>query len=199
MVSSVGLKGSHAPGATPLNDEDLEGLLPEHITTQAQLNEWEENNIVKATVWRRGRVTEDPLDESFFYELHRRMFDDTWAWAGKTRLRELNLGVDPAQIRPQIRNTLLNTREQLIHAPQHIDQIAARLHHQVVKTHAFRNGNGRHARIVADAVLVFCKSPAFSWGHHSLTKPGATRTMYIDALRKADCGDPIALYTFVRS
>ena len=36
------------PGATPLNPDESAGLIPRHITTQSQLNEWEQNNILDA-------------------------------------------------------------------------------------------------------------------------------------------------------
>ena len=35
-------------GATPIDPSEIEGLIPIHITTQEQLNEWEQANILKA-------------------------------------------------------------------------------------------------------------------------------------------------------
>ena len=45
------MKFEYAPDATPLNPDESEGLIPLHITTQGQLNEWEAAGILKG---RRG-------------------------------------------------------------------------------------------------------------------------------------------------
>jgi len=45
----------YLPGATPLNPDESAGLIPRHITTQSQLNEWEQNNILDAEQWMIGR------------------------------------------------------------------------------------------------------------------------------------------------
>jgi hypothetical protein len=47
----VELGDAHAPGATPLDPNEVDGLLPSHITTQEQLNEWEQANIGSAVTW----------------------------------------------------------------------------------------------------------------------------------------------------
>jgi fido (protein-threonine AMPylation protein) len=66
--------------------------------------------------------------------------------------------------------------------------------------HPFSNGNGRHARLIADLILekIFNKEP-FSWGKVNLAKTGDVRAMYIKALKKADNYDYEALLNFVRS
>ncbi|WP_341758938.1 MULTISPECIES: hypothetical protein [unclassified Candidatus Tisiphia] len=33
-------------GATPLNNDEIYNLIPKHLTTQNELNEWEQYNIV---------------------------------------------------------------------------------------------------------------------------------------------------------
>ena len=35
----------YPPGATPLDGDELASLIPDHLTTQAELNEWEQLNI----------------------------------------------------------------------------------------------------------------------------------------------------------
>ena len=202
----MGLIGAHAQGATPLNADDVDGLIPDHITTQKQLNEWEEENILKAKAWlRSSRAKQDPLDEAFIFELHRRMFDETWKWAGTTRTRETNIGVDPSEIRVKVREALADVREQLKRKPGDIDQIAALLHHRLVKIHPFRNGNGRHGRLIVDLLLAANGRPEFTWGmaalkgNASLASAGPVRDTYIRALRAADGHDYAPLFEFVRS
>ena len=72
-----------AEGATPLDPGDLRGLIPEHVTTQNQLNEWEHANILQAEKWAYTRKHRDVLSISFIRLLHEKMFDKTWHWAGE--------------------------------------------------------------------------------------------------------------------
>ena len=37
----------YAPGATPLDPDEAAGLVPTHITTQGDLNAWEQVNIAQ--------------------------------------------------------------------------------------------------------------------------------------------------------
>lgn len=79
------------------------------------------------------------------------------------------------------------------------DEIAARFHHRLVQIHPFPNGNGRHARMATDLLLVAMRRPRFSWGRANLVDPGETRQRYVDALRAADNHDVRPLLEFVRS
>ena len=82
--------GPDAPGATPLTPEDVEGLLPTWVTTRADLNLVEQTNIESAVRWafvgrRPVSRVEDLLTSQFSDRVHKRMFDEVWAWAGKRR------------------------------------------------------------------------------------------------------------------
>jgi hypothetical protein len=37
----------YPPGATPLDPDEAAGLIPKHISTQADLNAWEQLNITQ--------------------------------------------------------------------------------------------------------------------------------------------------------
>jgi len=74
-----------------------------------------------------------------------------------------------------------------------------RLHHRLVAIHLFPNGNGRHARMVADAMAARAGKPRFSWGSHDLAEMGTVRKRYITALQQADHGDISPLLGFARS
>jgi fido (protein-threonine AMPylation protein) len=67
--------------------------------------------------------------------------------------------------------------------------IAARYHHRMVSTHPFPNGNGRHARFMADLLLKELTGKIFTWGQNSLDSGWKARTAYIKALQAADGGD----------
>jgi fido (protein-threonine AMPylation protein) len=68
----------YAPGATPLDPDEAAGLVPTHITTQGDLNAWEQVNIAQGDRWAARQKKRDLLDEGFIRELHRKMFDKTW-------------------------------------------------------------------------------------------------------------------------
>ena len=50
--------------ATPLTAEERQDLIPSHITLRSELNELEQQNILKANVWGLGRKR-NPVDEGF--------------------------------------------------------------------------------------------------------------------------------------
>jgi Fic-DOC domain mobile mystery protein B len=79
------------------------------------------------------------------------------------------------------------------------DEIAARLHHRLTQIHAFPNGNGRHARLMADLLIERLGGKVFSWGGGSLTDVGTLRAKYVAALKAADGHDIEPLLAFVRS
>ncbi len=91
----------YAPGATPLDPDEAAGLIPDHLATMGQLNEWEAQNILQAELWLRGRRNRKLLSIAFVKQLHKRMFAETWKWAGQFRSTEKNLGIDPAHISPR--------------------------------------------------------------------------------------------------
>lgn len=185
-------------GATPIDPDEAEGLIPEHVTTRGELDELEEANIQEGLEWALRRSRE-VLSEEFVYELHRRMFDSVWAWAGKVRLTDKNIGVDKHTVRMEVRKLIEDARcwrEKLVYEP---DELAVRFHHRLVSIHPFPNGNGRHARLMADLLVRQLGADAFSWGGASLTNTSDLRTAYIGALRKADEGNVGPLLEFARS
>jgi len=199
VVEALGL-GAHAPGATPPDPDEASALVPTHITTQGELNEWEQQNILEAGAWlRRAARRHEVLSEKFARELHKRMFRRTWKWAGTFRRSDKNIGVDWRQIEVQLHDLLGDVKYQIEHATYPLDEIAARFHHRLVSIHPFPNGNGRHARMMADTLLTKQGAVPFTWGRADLMAEGAARQAYLNALRAADAGDFAPLLAFVRS
>lgn len=187
--------------ATPLDPALRGDLLQTWITSRADLNEAEEENIVKGAAWarsRRGKAA-DILTEDFVRTLHKRMFGEVWKWAGKYRQRELNIGVDPHLIAVQSPAMLDDARYWVEHNTYPPDEIAARLHHRLTQIHGFPNGNGRTARMMADLLIERLDGKAFSWGGGSLADVGTLRNQYVAALKAADDHDIGPLLTFMRS
>ena len=191
----------YAPGATPLDPDEAAGLVPAHITTQADLNAWEQANILQAVRWVARQKKRDLLTEGFVRDLHRRMFDQTWKWAGTFRQSNKNIGVDWTQVAMKLRNLLDNTRFQIDHKVFEPDELVVRFHHQLVWVHAFPNGNGRHARLMADVLAQQLCRPRMTWGGADveLVSMGTVRDRYLKTLREADQGQWSGLIAFARS
>jgi Fic-DOC domain mobile mystery protein B len=188
-------------GNTPLSPDEQADLIP-NLASRAELNEWERQNIIEAYGWAldaKNVARLDPLTESYLRELHRRMFDQTWKWAGRYRLSEKNIGVPVYQIQEAVGALLGNARYWLDNRTFVPDEIAIRFHHRLVFIHLFANGNGRHARLAADVLLVRQGRPDFTWGSAELAQAGNFRTSYIEALRAADKNDLGPLLVFARS
>jgi Fic-DOC domain mobile mystery protein B len=189
------------PGSTPLDPDEAEGLLPAHITTQGELNAWEQLNIAHADTWamsRRRRRATTVLTSDFAVELHRRMFDQTWTWAGMYRRTGKNIGVPASEVRIALRERLVDAAFWLAEQVYELDEIAARLHYQLVLVHPWPNGNGRWSRLMADTLLHGERQPRFSWGGGDLVCATSARADYLAALRAADQGDFAPLLGFVR-
>lgn len=130
------------------------------------------------------------------------MFDSVWKWAGKYRQTERNIGCDPKEIVQRIPQLLANTRYCLDHKTFPLDEALLRFHHQLTIIHPFANGNGRHARMLADIVAVKRGQTEFTWGAgKDLVAEGDARSQYLAALRAldADENDVKLLLDFARS
>jgi Fic-DOC domain mobile mystery protein B len=193
----LALKLDYPPGATPLDPDEIQGLLPDHITLQNQLNEFEEANIGQAREWAYTRRRGDPLDREFICTVHRRMFDATWHWAGDFRRSDKNIGCTWTEVPVRLYQLTGDVRAQLEYNAYPPAEIAARYHHRLVSIHPFPNGNGRHARFMADLLLKDLPGNVFSWGQDTLGGAGAARTAYIQALQAGDGDNYTPLLTFL--
>ncbi|MCM8614224.1 mobile mystery protein B [Accumulibacter sp.] len=194
----VSINLDYPPGATPLDGDELTSMIPGHITTQGELNEWEQLNIVQGEQWAR-KQRKDILTESFVRQLHQQIFGETWKWAGEFRKSDKNIGVDWLKIGVELKKLLDDTHYQVEHGSFPADEIAIRFHHRLVAIHPFPNGNGRHARLMADLLIERLGKPRFTWGSQSLVDASATRQAYIAALQAADRRDIAPLLAFARS
>ena len=197
----MGLILTYQEGQTPLEPEQINGLKIKIISTQQQLNEFEQTNINEALQWLNSkRKIKDVLSEEFMIQLHKRMLGMVWKWAGQLRRTETNIGIDWTRISMELRLLIDDANfwvEQQTYIPE---EIAIRFKHRLVSIHCFPNGNGRHSRIMADliALHVFGLNK-FSWGNSSLVDSSEQRKMYLNALKLADNGDFDQLIKFARS
>src|SRR5947208_15544430 len=174
-------------------------MLPAHIAYRSELNEDEQENIARAQDWALGRRRRDLLSEKYIKDLHKRMLGDVWRWAGKFRTTERNLGIPYYEIPVALRQLLDDVKAWIELGSHPPDEIAVRFHHRLVQIHPFPNGNGRHARLMADLLVMQLGGEQFSWGSANLQDAGAVRQRYIAALQAADDHDIGPLLAFARS
>jgi len=184
--------------ATRLTPEEMRDLIPAHIAYRSELNEAEQENIARAQEWALGPRRRDLLSEKFAKELHRRMLGDVWRWAGRFRTSQRNIGIDYWLIPTELRQLLDDANAWIELKTYPPDETAVRFHHRLVLIHPFPNGNGRHARLMADLLIMQLGGERFSWGRENLRDPGVARQQYIAALRAADNHDIAPLLAFAR-
>ncbi|MBU2649667.1 MAG: mobile mystery protein B [Bacteroidetes bacterium] len=198
----MGLEIDYIEGQTPLDEDEKEGLLIKSITTRGELDEFEQLNIEKAIQWTIGKKwkPEYILSEVFVKELHKRMFNEVWSWAGKFRITNKNIGVDKYEIGISLKQLLDDSLYWLENKTYSDEEIAIRFKHRIVSIHCFANGNGRHSRLMADIIIkqIFGRS-IFTWSRTNINKTGESRCVYLMAIRQADSGDINPLINFAKS
>jgi Fic-DOC domain mobile mystery protein B len=198
----MGLDFDFKDGQTPLNEEEKEGLKIKSITTQGELDEFEQWNIEKAVEWtiHTKFKPEKILTEKFAKDLHKRMYGDVWKWAGEYRKTEKNIGIPWTQIGIELKKLLDDTKYWIENKTFSPEEISIRFKHRIVSIHCFSNGNGRHSRMIADIIMesIFGDT-LFSWHQSNMVKINETRNQYIKALREADNGDFKQLIEFAKN
>ncbi len=189
-------------GQTPIDEEEKLGLIPP-LVTRLDLDKSEQANITEARKWLMNQNILSKYDifrEAFLLNLHQRMFKYVWKWAGNLRKSNKNIGVEYYEIPLHLRQLLDDTKFWLENNSYTSTELAIIFHHRLVKIHLFANGNGRHSRLMADAIIAKYDGQKLSWGSNSdLTKPDEIRNRYIAALREADKRNYEPLLDFARS
>jgi Fic-DOC domain mobile mystery protein B len=200
----MGLNLEYSAGQTPIDANESDGLKIKTITTQSELNEFEQLNIERALHWtlKKRFTAEQLLSEKFILSLHKKMYGDVWKWSGKFRTTEKNLGIPFPLIGIELRKLIDDTLFQIKNKSFPTDEIAIRFKHRIVSIHCFPNGNGRHSRLMADLIVEkLFHTPVFTWGHsHShLSSNDEVRATYLNALKEADRNNYQPLIEFARS
>ena len=189
-------------GATP--DNDTSGLLLTHLVTRAERNAAEAEVISLAYNTyifeaRRKKWGTQWLTDDFICKVHRDMFGSIWEWAGKYRTDMLNIGMDWRLIPEQIRllcDDFLYWDSPTSTMP--VLEVAARLQNRLTKIHPFRNGNGRHARLITDIFLYSRQHPLPEWPQtHLMSEGHQIRERYIATMKQADQGNFSNLIQFI--
>ena len=174
------------PGETPI--DDVSGLLSKEIGTRRQLNQAEAENIARAAAkYLVGRLTEAdaPFTFDWVFELHKEMFGRVWAWAGKPRTCDLNLGAPAHAVEASVLS-LVRDIPFWGKGPYAPIEDAALLHYRAVKIHPFLNGNGRWARMLANIWLRRHGTGPIMWPEPLMGEVSPIRSEYIAAIQAAD-------------
>ena len=185
-------------GGTLLSDEDRQGLIPSYIATRGDLIDAEQRYIAQGLLRRRPTPAQ-LLDDHYLRSLHKAMFGQVWEWAGRYRLKETNIGIDPTGIPVAVRALVDDARAWAQYQSYGPDELAVRFHHQLVAIHPFPNGNGRHGRIAADYLVSGLGRPPFGWGTGLDVATEELRATYRHALQQADSGEIAELLAFARA
>ena len=149
---------------------------------------------------RRRKPGTGWLTEDVICCVHREMFGGIWAWAGKFRTVEVNIGVTWHTIPEQVR--LLCDDFKYWDSPDSamsVFEVAARLQNRLTRIHPFKNGNGRHARLMTDIFFYSRRHALPQWPQLQLMIQGdQIRQEYIAAMKKADGDDYSGLMAFIQ-
>jgi Fic-DOC domain mobile mystery protein B len=186
--------------ATPF---DADGLLLTDVHTLADLNAAEAEGIMSARnrhLKRRKNPDRTWLTDAYIRRVHRDMFDELWSWAGTYRTSNVQPGIPFPRISTEIGLLCRDVEswDKQTDNPLPILERAVRLHHRLVQIHPYRNGNGRHARLMSDIYLRAHSHPLPEWPYAEITQEGTSpRKEYVLTLKAADRGDyqPLLSYT----
>ena len=198
----MGLDLQSIEGQTPLDENEKEGLKIKSITTQGELDEFEQLNIQEAVEWtiRTNLNVERILTEKFIKDLHKKMYGNVWKWAGEFRKSDKNIGISWPQIGIELKKLIDDTEYWINNNTFSAEEISIKFKHRIVAIHCFPNGNGRHSRIMADIMMEFIfGKEIFSWHKSNMVKPNDIRKQYITALKKADNGNIEPLIKFAKN
>ncbi len=196
----MGLNLEYEAGSTPLDINEVRGLIPT-LGSQGELNEFEFLNISEAVLWadRQKKAKSQLLTLERLKEIHIRMFNRTWKWAGQFRKTQKSIGVESYRITSELANLIQDVKVWIEFTSCSKEEIVARFHHRLVWIHPFPNGNGRHSRLCTDLLCDREKWPRSSWAVEKMDSPQELRRSYIRAQQNADRGNYTQLVEFMFS
>lgn len=173
-------------GQTPL-PPDLRGLIPKHIQTVGELDEYEEANISKGLSWLETQSKKEFYRYEFWKKLHRKLFSDVWKWAGEIRTNDLDnpYFVVATSIWPEIKRLEDDIKSWLEYQSFSEKQIATKFHERLLTIHPFPNGNGRFGRILTEHICKEMGWPMPTWGKKYNDQPKEKRQEYVESLNEA--------------
>lgn len=178
-------------GSTPVSPAERHAFVSgfsaetKQAVDQAEIDGLEASYVKYLSGIVSGRIgAAEMTDWAILEKLHRESLSGIWQWAGQIRTTELNIGVDPVQVRQKFGEFMENLKTWLQTDWFTDHEIALKVHHEITRIHPCVDVNGRISRMYADPVMAFLTDkPVFviDWSVADLDKP-----TYIAALRHAD-------------
>jgi Fic-DOC domain mobile mystery protein B len=170
---------------TLLEESMFKDLRVSHVQNMGELYEHEIENIAECIAWLRSSER-DYKDYSFWLEVHKRMLNKVWKWAGQIRKRELANPdfLMPYEVRPALLQLEGDIKFWLEHKTFEEKEFAAVIHERFLTIHPFNDGNGRWSRVLTEHICRMEKMSIPTWGRH-IEDDGERRKLYISAVKKA--------------
>lgn len=191
--------GSDPPPATASRDvpseDDRAALLLSHLDSPQAIHLAEAANLARpilkylATPPNHRLV---PFDRAWLVALHREMFGDVWAWAGRIRDLALDGGVAPDEIGAAMTSMIADRDEAIANSVPSIER-SAQLLARAWSIRPFHHGNGRWARLLVDIDLALFRDPTIAWPNDSAARP-----ILREAVEASRRGDPAPLEILLR-
>lgn len=198
-------------GETPLDPDELDSLVPSvqeligvpplksTVYDVEQAIQQEVSEHLMSSVVEGLLGVEELIADEFVRDLHARLYGDVWVWAGRTRVREINIGVAPEQVLAELRSSLDTIRYRWENTSDwNARELGMACHAETVRIHPFADGNGRTTRLLADLVFVAAQHgevlEEYDWA--------VDRVRYIALLKEFDQHRdprPLAAFVAVRS
>jgi len=177
------------PGETPLND--ISGLILKGDRSRKRVADAEAENIrvvLLKYLAAKPSMKLAPFDYAWALKLHKEMYGKVWRWAGSIRQEDLNIGVPHQHVEASLYQ-LMGNLKCWNDSGMDIHEQAVRPHHEAVRIHPFKDGNGRWARMLENIWLKGHGQPTTTWPEDLNETESPIRGEYIAALQAADNGD----------
>ena len=182
------------PGAAPSPANDP-SLLLAHLDSPQAVHLAEAANLARPVLKYLATPPNHhlvPFDRAWLATLHREMFGDVWAWAGRFRETPIDGATPPSKIEAAIDAMLAARATAIAAATPEIDRVAALFAH-ASSIRPFLHGNGRWCRLLVDIDLALHRAPTIAWPNDPAARP-----ILRDALDAATRGDRSPLTALLR-
>jgi Fic-DOC domain mobile mystery protein B len=178
-----------------------EHLIAGHLVDIDEVLTLEQARLLETRRWVLGRRRSsiEILTVAFLMQLHKRLYDGIWDWAGQLRRTDAADGARWPTIGIELNDLIGRAKFWQERKLYGSDELALRFHHGLYRIHAWEGGNGVHARLAADALVALLGRTPFRWGQGRYDSAVAARERYLVALREADAGSFEALRNFARA
>jgi fido (protein-threonine AMPylation protein) len=181
--------------AVPEAFDDRAALLLPHLDSASAIHLAEAANLARPVLKYLATPPNHrlvPFDRAWLATLHREMFGDVWAWAGRFRDTPIDRAPIPREIDAAL-GAMLAERAAAIASDVPAIERSTRLLAEAWSIRPFIHGNGRWSRLLVDIDLALLRQPTIAWPLDARSRP-----VLRDALDVARSGDRRPLEALLR-